>query len=98
MVANIGPLGCVPSQLSTQSEDGECIASLNQYAMAFNNALKPMLASLRTELPDALILVSDSFNMAMDVINNAAAYGEFCLLSFRSMYTLGGGSEGWKGG
>jgi hypothetical protein len=74
-VANIGPIGCTPSELAKGSLDGSCITSIQDMAMGFNVALKPMTEQLQAELPGSVFVYIDSFAVVMNIINNAASYG-----------------------
>jgi len=74
-VANIGPIGCTPSELAKGSLDGSCITSIQDMAMGFNAALKPMTEQLQAELPGSVFVYIDSFSVVMNIINNAASYG-----------------------
>lgn len=74
-IANVGPLGCIPDKLQSDSTDGSCVEKFNQLAVGYNNKLKPMLDSLSAQLPGAIITYSDSYYSVNDLISNAATYG-----------------------
>ncbi|KAJ7566667.1 hypothetical protein O6H91_02G113700 [Diphasiastrum complanatum] len=74
-VSNIGPLGCIPSQLSMKAIRTECIPELNEYASNFNAALKPMLQELNRELPGAMFVYGNGYDMIFGIINNPGNYG-----------------------
>ncbi|CAK9858186.1 unnamed protein product [Sphagnum jensenii] len=73
-VANIGSTGCTSSELSTRSTSGSCVSSIQDSAMIFNAALKPMTEELQAELPGSTIVYIKSFSIVMNIINNAASY------------------------
>jgi hypothetical protein len=73
-VANIGSTGSTPSELSTRSTTGSCVSSIQDLAMRFNAALKPMTEELQAELPGSTIVYIKSFSIVMNIINNAASY------------------------
>lgn len=76
VVTNIGPIGCAPSMLNRfNPPDGQCVDTLQQYAMHFNGALKLLLDQLTGELPGSLFVYSNGFDMMMDFIKNPKAYG-----------------------
>jgi hypothetical protein len=75
-ISSLGPLGCIPSQLNIQkSPDGTCIKFLQDVAISFNAALKPMTEELNAMFPDATYVYVNSFGIVMDYISNPAAYG-----------------------
>ncbi|KAJ7110301.1 hypothetical protein O6H91_10G029800 [Diphasiastrum complanatum] len=74
-VSNIGPLGCIPSQLSMATVSTKCIPELNEYASSFNAALKLMLEELNRNLPGAMFVYSNGYDIIFDYIRNPAAYG-----------------------
>ncbi len=71
-VSNIGPIGCTPYEVVM---DGSCITSIQDMAMGFNAALKPMTEQLQTELPGSVFVYIDSFTVVTNIIDNAASYG-----------------------
>lgn len=76
LVTGMGPLGCIPMQLNLRnSTDGSCIEALQQMAVNYNTALKPMLKELNAEFPDAVFAYVNVFDMNMQYINNPTAYG-----------------------
>ncbi len=74
-VSNIGPIGCTPSEVARGSLNGSCITSIQDMAMGFNAALKPMTEQLQAELPGSVFVYIDSFTVVTNIINNAASYG-----------------------
>ncbi|CAM6008560.1 unnamed protein product [Sphagnum balticum] len=74
-VSNIGPIGCTPSEVASRSLNGSCITSIQDMAMGFNAALKPMTEQLQAELPGSVFVYIDSFKVVTNIINNAALYG-----------------------
>jgi phospholipase/lecithinase/hemolysin len=90
-IANIGPIGCIPDKLQSNSLDGSCVDQFNQVALGFNSMLKPMLDSLTTQLPGVIITYSDSYSMVWDIIQNPSNYG------FESINTACCGSGRFNG-
>lgn len=74
-ISALGPLGCIPSQLSMKSKDGKCIDSLQQLSRNFNAALKSMTEELNAELPEATYVYANSFDMVLEYIQNPTKYG-----------------------
>ncbi|BFI42990.1 protein MpCUS [Marchantia polymorpha subsp. ruderalis] len=74
-ISNIGPLGCIPSQLAQGSRTGECVKTLNDYAISFNVRLAPMIAALEKQLPGSTLIIADSYKIVMDYVMDPGAYG-----------------------
>lgn len=75
IVSNIGPIGCAPSVLSSRSLGGECVAEVNNYAIGFNAALKPLLSELQTQLPGSVFVYTNAFDVVKAIIDNPVAHG-----------------------
>ncbi|KAL3678360.1 hypothetical protein R1sor_021316 [Riccia sorocarpa] len=75
VISNIGPLGCIPSQLSQKSSNGECVKIMNDYASSFNVRLDPMVFALQKELPGSTLVVGDSYNIVLGYVKNPQQYG-----------------------
>ncbi|KAG0612997.1 hypothetical protein M758_6G068200 [Ceratodon purpureus] len=75
IVSSIGPIGCAPSVLSSQSQGGECVEEVNNYAIGFNAALKPMLIELQSQLPNSVFVYTNAYDVVMAIINDPIKYG-----------------------
>ncbi|KAM0943094.1 putative triacylglycerol lipase [Dioscorea sansibarensis] len=76
LIVGIGPLGCIPSQLSmNNSTDGECIERVNDIVMAFNRPFFSMLPSLNSSLPGAFFVYQNIYDRFNDLIQNPSDYG-----------------------
>ncbi|KAH9297686.1 hypothetical protein KI387_029368, partial [Taxus chinensis] len=76
IVSGIGPLGCIPYQLSNAgSVDGECIASTNKLVLSFNTRLKDLINNLNSKLPMATIVYLNTYNVVSEIIQNYQNYG-----------------------
>lgn len=75
IISNMGPIGCAPSVLSSESQAGECVQEANNYAINFNAALKPMLRSLQAELPNSVFLYANAFDVVKALVDNPLQYG-----------------------
>lgn len=81
VVSSLGPLGCAPSMLNRfNSPQGQCVNSLQQYAMKYNGLLKNVLNQLNRELPGSIFVYSNGFDMLMEYIRNPKTYGERVLI------------------
>lgn len=76
IISNIGPIGCAPSVLSQRSQKGECVQEVNNYAIKFNTALKPMLESLGAELPNSTFLYTNAYDVVKAIIDNPLQQGK----------------------
>lgn len=74
-ISALGPLGCIPSQLSMKSKDGTCVALLQEVASNFNAALKVMTEQLNSELSGVTFVYANSFDMVFGYIQNPSTYG-----------------------
>ncbi|XP_057833924.1 GDSL esterase/lipase At3g50400 isoform X2 [Cryptomeria japonica] len=76
MVSGIGPIGCIPSQLSNAgSVDGACIAATNELVVSFNTRLKDLIHDLNSNLPMAAIVYLNTYDVASNVMQNHQQYG-----------------------
>lgn len=80
-IHNTGPLGCLPQKLSLVQKNARdidpygCIASYNNAARLFNEALKHLCQEMRSELNDATIVYVDVYAIKYDLIANSTSYG-----------------------
>lgn len=80
-IHNTGPLGCLPQKLSLVQKNARdidpygCIASYNDAARLFNEALKHLCQEMRSELKDATIVYVDVYAIKYDLIANSTSYG-----------------------
>ncbi|BBM97527.1 hypothetical protein MPTK1_1g06380 [Marchantia polymorpha subsp. ruderalis] len=75
-VFNVGPLGCIPSQLANQrSVDGSCIQFINDYVQGFNRALGLKLNDLATTLTGSTLVYGNSYDLVFDKVVNPQRYG-----------------------
>lgn len=75
MVTGTGPLGCVPSELASGSQNGECVPQAQQAAAIFNPLLVQMLQGLNKEVGSDVFVGSNTGSMLNDFIDNPQAYG-----------------------
>ncbi|KAL6896919.1 hypothetical protein ACP4OV_007491 [Aristida adscensionis] len=76
VVANVGPLGCIPYQktINRVGED-ECVKLPNQLAAQYNGRLRELLADLNGNLPGARFCLANVYDLVMDLIANYPDYG-----------------------
>ncbi|RVW25778.1 GDSL esterase/lipase [Vitis vinifera] len=76
IVANVGPIGCIPYQRDTTPGVGDDCASLpNQMAQLFNTRLKSLVAELSTSLEGSKFVYADVYNIVDDIIQNYESFG-----------------------
>ncbi|KAL3684562.1 hypothetical protein R1sor_002584 [Riccia sorocarpa] len=75
-IFNVGPLGCIPSQLANQrSPDGRCITFINDYVQGFNGALRQQLTVLTARFPGSTFVYGDAYSLVFDRVTNPGRYG-----------------------
>ncbi|XP_024394951.1 GDSL esterase/lipase At4g16230 isoform X2 [Physcomitrium patens] len=76
VVASLGPLGCIPFQLTFRlSRHGECSDKVNAEVRDFNAGLFAMVEQLNAELPGAKFIYADAYKGVLEMIQNPSAYG-----------------------
>ncbi|XAR49702.1 Triacylglycerol lipase [Bertholletia excelsa] len=76
VVANVGPIGCIPYQREINPSAGEnCVAFPNQLAQLFNAQLKDLITELSLNLKDSKFLYADVYHVVDDIIQNYTSYG-----------------------
>ncbi|XP_024518500.1 GDSL esterase/lipase At4g28780 [Selaginella moellendorffii] len=74
-VGNMGPIGCIPSQITQRGVNGQCVQNLNEYARDYNSKLKPMLDELNRELRGALFVYVNAYDILSDLVSNPGKNG-----------------------
>ncbi|TVU47294.1 hypothetical protein EJB05_06889 [Eragrostis curvula] len=76
VVANVGPIGCIPYQRETNPSAGTACAELpNQMAQSFNRRLKALVRELSASLPGSRFVYADVYHIFSDIIANYRAHG-----------------------
>ncbi|XP_010921444.1 GDSL esterase/lipase At4g16230 isoform X1 [Elaeis guineensis] len=76
IVANVGPIGCIPYQRDTNPSTGSnCVEFPNQMAQSYNKRLKDLLLELRSSLEGALIAYANVYHIVADIIQHHTNYG-----------------------
>ncbi|CAN6212653.1 unnamed protein product [Urochloa humidicola] len=76
VVANVGPLGCIPYQktINRIGED-ECVKLPNQLAAQYNGQLRELLIELNDNLPGARFCLANVYDLVLELITNYPNYG-----------------------
>ncbi|KAJ8637124.1 hypothetical protein MRB53_011391 [Persea americana] len=75
LLVGIGPLGCIPSQLSMASDDNGCVERVNNLVRLYNDRLIGLSNSLNASLPGSFFVYQDVYRVFADMINNPSNYG-----------------------
>ncbi|XP_057873457.2 GDSL esterase/lipase At2g23540 [Cryptomeria japonica] len=76
VVANVGPIGCIPYQRTiNRVDEDQCAALPNELALKFNKRLKDIMKDLNANCTGATFLLANTYDMVEDVIKNYAKYG-----------------------
>ena len=77
----MGPIGCIPYQKTiNQLKENQCVELANKLALQYNARLKDMLAELNDNLPGAMFVHANVYDLVMEVISNYDKYGKGFLL------------------
>ncbi|WOK92938.1 GDSL esterase/lipase EXL3-like [Canna indica] len=75
-VIGLPPLGCIPSSRTIMGGiNRECVQVYNDAAISFNAQLSASLRELNKNLPTALVLYLDIYDVLFNLIQHAADYG-----------------------
>ncbi|KAF7837706.1 GDSL esterase/lipase [Senna tora] len=76
VVANVGPIGCIPFQRDSDPSAGDgCVTFSNQIAQSFNTQLKSLTKELNTNLKGSVFVYADVYHILEDILQNYVAYG-----------------------
>ena len=76
VVANVGPIGCIPYQRETNPSAGAAGAEFpNQLARAFNRRLRALVDELGAALPGSRFVYADVYRIVSDIIANYRSHG-----------------------
>uniref|UniRef100_A0A5B7BIC1 GDSL esterase/lipase n=1 Tax=Davidia involucrata TaxID=16924 RepID=A0A5B7BIC1_DAVIN len=76
IVANVGPIGCIPFQREVNPSAGDsCVAFPNELAQLFNIWLKSLVVELSTNLEGSTFVYADVYHIVEDIIQNYMSYG-----------------------
>nr|POE63922.1 gdsl esterase/lipase [Quercus suber] len=78
IVANVGPIGCIPYQRDINLATGdECVSFSNQLAQLFNAELKSLITDVSTNLQGSKFVYADAYSIVEDILKNYISYGEY---------------------
>ncbi|KAL2470265.1 GDSL esterase/lipase [Abeliophyllum distichum] len=76
VVANVGPIGCIPYQREINPYAGDnCVAFPNQLAVMYNSQLMGLVSDLNTNLQGSKFIYADVYHIVGDIIQNYLSYG-----------------------
>lgn len=75
LILGNGPLGCTPTETALLVEDNACNDRINEFMLMFNNKLQQSIPAINDKLEGSVFYYWDSYNSAMDIINNPSKYG-----------------------
>ncbi|TXG57640.1 hypothetical protein EZV62_015469 [Acer yangbiense] len=82
LLIGIGPLGCIPNQLSMVSNSYSCIEQVNNLATMFNSRLIQLKNTPKASLPGSFFVYQTIYNLFYDIIDSPAT------IILRSTYSL----------
>lgn len=76
LVANVGPIGCIPYERTlNRVDENQCAALPNELALKFNKRLRPLIMELNANCKGATFVYANTYDMVEDLIKNYAKYG-----------------------
>ncbi|KAI3469276.1 hypothetical protein Pfo_025939 [Paulownia fortunei] len=76
IVANVGPIGCIPFQREINPSAGDgCAVFPNQLAQLFNSQLRSLVNELGANLEGSKFIYADVYRIVDDIIQNYISYG-----------------------
>ncbi|XP_050218725.1 GDSL esterase/lipase At4g16230-like [Mercurialis annua] len=76
VVANVGPIGCIPFERDTNPSAGNnCVSLPNQVAQLYNARLRSLIAELQTSQKGSTLVYADVYRIVDDIIQNYVSYG-----------------------
>lgn len=77
VVANVGPIGCIPYLRDVNSSSGnECVALPNHLADLFNKPLKDLLQELNNSLEGSTFIYANLNRIVGDILHNFKSFGK----------------------
>ncbi|KAL8047511.1 hypothetical protein ABFX02_07G004900 [Erythranthe guttata] len=76
VVANVGPIGCIPFQREINPSAGDgCAVFPNLVAELFNTQLRTLVTELSANLHASNFIYADVYHIVDDIVNNYSFYG-----------------------
>ncbi|KAK1280050.1 GDSL esterase/lipase [Acorus gramineus] len=70
----VGPIGCSPAKRNGNSA-GDCEEDINSMCTMYNEAVKSLFSSMKTDLPDMSYSFFDTYVADLEYIQNPSKYG-----------------------
>lgn len=78
VLIGVGAIGCSPNELAQNSQDGRtCVERINSANQIFNNKLRSLVDRFNHQQSGANFTYINAYGIFQDIINRAAAYGEY---------------------
>ncbi|BBN18591.1 hypothetical protein MPTK1_8g03750 [Marchantia polymorpha subsp. ruderalis] len=75
VVASVGPLGCIPYQLTVRlRQNGQCDPE-NSLIINFNTALKGLVQELNSKIGKPHFILVNAYDKVIDLVTNPGSYG-----------------------
>ncbi|XP_057993247.1 GDSL esterase/lipase At4g16230 isoform X2 [Hevea brasiliensis] len=76
VVANVGPIGCIPYERDTNPSSGDnCVVFQNQLVQLYNTQLKSLISELSASLEGSIFIYADVYRIVEDILQNYKSYG-----------------------
>ncbi|KAI3919776.1 hypothetical protein MKW92_023893 [Papaver armeniacum] len=76
LIANVGPIGCIPYQKSLNKlKEDQCVELPNKLALHYNARLKDLLTELNENLPEAKFVFANVYDLVSEIITNYKKLG-----------------------
>ncbi|RVX06544.1 GDSL esterase/lipase 7 [Vitis vinifera] len=75
VLVGIGPLGCIPSQLSMVSSNNGCVDRVNNLVTLFNSRLIQLTSTLNASLPGSFFVYQNIYNIFSNMVRDPSKYG-----------------------
>lgn len=90
IVANVGPIGCIPFQREINPSAGSnCVVFPNQLAQLFNSQLRSLLGEIGENLRGSKFIYADVYRIVDDIIRNYTLYGMYTFFYYFCLYMDG---------
>lgn len=85
VVANVGPIGCIPSQRDSNIGAGDsCVSFPNQLAQLYNSQLKDLITELNSNLEGSAFAYADVYQILDDMLKNYVALGTWQIIDYQN--------------
>ncbi|KAG6491842.1 hypothetical protein ZIOFF_046780 [Zingiber officinale] len=89
VVANVGPIGCIPYQKTLNGvKENECVGLPNELAVQYNGQLRDLLAELNDNLPGGQFVLANVYDLVLEVLTNPGKYGKNRFARFEILLNL----------